>query len=190
MRKFTQAIVIAAVACGAAPARANGYLESGSWQFATPAERSTSAYIAAMIEQKRAGYYNSYHSTNYNTTNINKQVNCTQTATSTGSAGQNSLTASTSSPVLNASAALSSSAAANRAANTTASGFMLAGQPLNSTQSNTGAVASNVTGSSASTSGGTASSNDGTSSQVLNSTQTNQGAQTASLTGSTACAGN
>ena len=153
---------------------ANGYGESGSWGFQTNQDKVNKAYVLDMIEKKKNGYYNAIKSTyNYNTY-IDKQVNCTLSAVTTGTSGTNGLEASTSSPVLNNTGTTAASGAANSASNG---------------QSSSGALNSSVSGSSNSASTGQVAANGGVTDQVLNSQQSNSGVLTSSISSSSACAG-
>lgn len=197
---FLLALLVGSVA----PASANGLGENGSWQFETTQDRVNKGAVVDLIERKKAGYYDSFKTTNYNTTNtyIDKQFNCGVTASSSGNAGTSSVQANTSSPGVTNTGSTSSATNANGATN----GVSQAGIPgvlfaaagggstpysssLNNTQSNSGALNSGVTGSSTTAATGAISAGGGTSDQVLNSSQSNTGAQTASVTGSTACNG-
>jgi hypothetical protein len=187
----------------ASPARPNGLGENGGWQFETQQDRVNKAAVLDMMERKKAGYYDSFKTTNYNTTNtyIDKQFNCAVSASSAGNGGQNSMAASTSSPTVTNTGTTSASTNANSATN----GVSQAGYPgvilastnpvtpfngsLGNNQSNSGALNSGVSGSSTSATTGAISAGGGSSDQVLNSTQKNSGAQTASVNGSTACNG-
>lgn len=176
---------------------ANGYGESGSWGFQTNQDRVNKAIVTDMIEKKKNGYYNAIRSTyNYNTY-IDKQVNCTLSAVTTGTSGSSSTQASTSSPVLNSTGTTSTSAAANSASNgLSQSGltgvFSSDTSPpgsISSGQSNSGVLNSTVSGSSNSASTGQVMAGGGITDQVLNSQQTNSGVLTSSISASTACAG-
>jgi hypothetical protein len=191
----------------AGPVFANGYGESGPWQFQTPAQRGANAVTSDLIERKRGGFYDSFKST-YNTVNqtwIDKQVNCSVNASSNANAGSNTLSSSTASPVLNSSADIATRTSANEAYNgsqtdafaamagdISALGIMsgAASQPLNidSGQSNSGTLSSTVSKSSVSSGTGNVKAS-GYSAPVLNSKQSNTGSQTAQVSGSTACAG-
>jgi hypothetical protein len=176
---------------------ANGYGESGSWGFQTNQDKVNKAYVLDMIEKKKNGYYNAIKSTyNYNTY-IDKQVNCTLSAVTTGTSGTNGLEASTSSPVLNNTGTTAASGAANSASN----GLSQAGLTgifntnatppgsISSGQSSSGALNSSVSGSSNSASTGQVAANGGVTDQVLNSQQSNSGVLTSSISSSSACAG-
>jgi hypothetical protein len=177
--------------------QANGYGESGSWGFQTNQDKVNKAYVLDMIEKKKNGYYNAIKSTyNYNTY-IDKQVNCTLSAVTTGTSGTNGLEASTSSPVLNNTGTTAASGAANSASN----GLSQAGLTgifntnatppgsISSGQSSSGALNSSVSGSSNSASTGQVAANGGMTDQVLNSQQSNSGVLTSSISSSSACAG-
>ena len=177
--------------------QANGYGESGSWGFQTNQDKVNKAYVLDMIEKKKNGYYNAIKSTyNYNTY-IDKQVNCSLSAVTTGTSGSNGLEASTSSPVLNNTGTTAASGAANSASN----GLSQAGLSgvfntnatppgsISSGQSSSGALNSSVSGSSNSASTGQVAANGGVTDQVLNSQQSNSGVLTSSISSSSACTG-
>lgn len=185
------------VSFAAGGAWANGYGESGSWNFQTQQDRVNKAVITDMIEKKKNGYYNAIRSTyNYNTY-IDKQVNCTLSASTTGTSGSNSTQASASSPTLNNAGTTSASGAANTASNgLSQSGltgvFNTNTSPpgsISSGQSSSGALNSSVSASSNSASTGEVAANGGANEQVLNSQQTNSGVLTSSISASSACAG-
>jgi hypothetical protein len=189
--------------CGAAGvllvagAQANGYGESGSWNFQTSQDRVNKAVVTDMIEKKKNGYYNAIKSTyNYNTY-IDKQVNCTLSSVTTGTSGSNGLQASASSPVLNNTGTTSASGAANTASNGLSQSsltgvFNTNTSPpgsISSGQSSSGALNSSISASSNSASTGEVVANGGTTDQVLNSQQSNSGILTSSISASSACAG-
>ena len=184
-------------------AQANGIGENGSWQFETTQDRVNKGAVVDLIERKKGGYYDSFKTTNYNTSNtyIDKQFNCALSAASSGNAGTSSVAASTSSPTVSNAGTTSANTNANAATN----GLSMPGFPgvlvassgslspingsLGNSQSNSGALNSGVSGSSTSSTTGAISAGGGASDQVLNSNQNNMGAQTASVSGSTACNG-
>lgn len=188
------------LACVAAAASANGFGESGAWQFQTQQDKVGKASIADMIEKKKAGYYDSFKSVyNYNTY-IDKQVNCSLTAATTGNTGTNATSASTSSPTVSNAGSTTSDLGANSAT----SGLSQAGLngvlvpnagsssptgSLSTGQSNTGNLNSSVSGSNTSAATGAVSANGGTTDQVLNSQQSNSGMLASTITASTACSG-
>jgi hypothetical protein len=163
-----------------APAYANGYGEDAPWQFRTSADQANLAAVQSMIQQKKAGMYHApnYNYNTYDTTNIGKQVNCGNYATSYGNYGLN--TQGANSPTINGASASSTGNASSSTSLQDGPG----GTPVNvsSEQSNTGTITSGVVG-------GTHVSNGGPVSQALNSTQTDSGTQTATISNSTACSG-
>ncbi|HVZ42277.1 MAG TPA: hypothetical protein VHA82_00590 [Ramlibacter sp.] len=187
----------------AAPVFANGIGENGSWQFETTQDRVNKGAVVDLIERKKGGYYDSFKTTNYNTsyTYVDKQFNCTLSAASAGNTGNNSTSAATSSPTVNTSGNTNASTTGNTASNgTSQNGFpgVLSqnygpGYPYNASlgnnQSNSGALNSSVSGSSTSANTGPISAGGGSTDQMLNSNQSNNGSQMASVTGSTACNG-
>lgn len=197
---WRQLVAVSLVLSLAPAALANGPGENATWQFQTTQERVNKAAIADLVEKKQAGYYDSFKTVyNYNTY-IERQVNCSVSALTTGNTGSNGLTAATSSPTLNNSGSTSSEAAANAASNGLSqaglSGVLTASNDsntptgsLSSGQSNSGALNSGVSASSTSASTGAVGANGGVTDQVLNSQQANSGMLTASISSSTACAG-
>ena len=181
-------------------ALANGPGENSSWQFQTAAERVNKAAIADLEQKKRAGYYDSFKTVyNYNTY-IERQVNCSVSALTTGNTGSNGMTAATSSPTLSNSGTTSSDTGANTSSNGLSqaglTGVLQASNDSNtptgtltSGQSNTGSLSSGVSASNTSATTGAVSASGGMSDQVLNSQQSNSGMLTASISSSTACAG-
>jgi hypothetical protein len=186
-----------------ATAGANGLGENGSWQFETSQDRVNKGAVVDLIERKKGGYYDSFKTTNYNNsyTYIDKQFNCSLTASSSGNTGNNGQDASTSSPSVNNTGSTSSSTTGNTASNGTSQngfpGVLTAsagnGFPYNASlgnnQSNSGALNSGVSGSSTNANTGPISAGGGATDQMLNSNQSNTGSQQASVTGSTACNG-
>lgn len=191
------------VAWCAMPAMANGLGENGSWQFETSQDRVNKGAVVDLIERKKGGYYDSFKTTNYNTTYnyVDKQFNCSLSASASGNQGQNSTSASTSSPTVNTTGSTNANTAANQATNGTAQngfpGVLTAyagpGYPYNASlgnnQSNAGALNSSVSGSSTAANTGPISAGGGATDQMLNSNQSNNGSQAATVTGSTACNG-
>jgi hypothetical protein len=181
-------------------AMANGPGENAPFQFQTTQERVNKAAIADLVEKKRAGFYESFKAVyNYNTY-IERQVNCSVSALTTGNTGSNGLNAATSSPTLSNSGSTSAETAANAASNGLSqaglTGVLQASNDSNtptgtisSGQSNTGALNSGVSASTTSASTGAVAANGGVSDQVLNSQQANSGMLTASISSSTACSG-
>jgi hypothetical protein len=162
--------VVIAIATAAAPSFANNYGESLGWQFKTSTDRANQAALLDMIEKKRGGYY---AAPVYNTT-IARQYNCSIAATSTGNNGGQ--TALANSPTVSG----ATSTATGNNSGTKAEGGQ-GDTDVRGTQTNSGSVASGVTG-------GTVTAVHGTSWQALNSAQTNSGDQTATVQGSRACA--
>lgn len=148
-------------------AMANGAGESAPWQFQTSADKVNQAVLQDMIQKRNMGYYTAP----VYTTNIDRQINCNQSANATGN--QSSQGAAALSP---SNSGASSDATGN--ANTNAGG--LGGGTSNSDQGNSGSVGSNVNGNTSTTVSGSAD-------QALNNGQDNSGNQTASVSGSTGC---
>jgi hypothetical protein len=208
-RGAQQARVFLAVAStvlwlGAQPAAANGLGENGSWQFQTSQDKVNKGAVLDLIERKKGGFYDSFKTTvnNNNITNIDKQFNCSVGATTTGNAGSNGMTASTSSPTTSNTGTTSSGTTANTASNGVGQngfgGVLVAGAGgigmppqgvVDSNQANSGTLSSGISGSSTSATTGAISADGGRTDQALHSLQTNTGTQTASIQGSTACVG-
>jgi hypothetical protein len=189
---------------GAQPVAANGLGENGSWQFQTSQDKVNKGAVVDLIERKKGGFYDSFKTTinNTNVTNIDKQFNCSVGATTTGNAGSNGVSASTSSPTTSNTGTTSSGTTANTASNGVGQngfgGVLVAGAGgigmppqgvVDSNQANSGTLSSGVSGSSTSATTGAISAGGGRSDQALNSLQSNTGTQTASIQGSTACIG-
>lgn len=159
-------------------ASANGYLESRPWQFATPSERQTNAFVADMIARRQGGYYDGFQTNVSNVTNIGTQVNCNNVADATANRATNSQVAN--SPQVQLASNFNSSAAGNTSTT-----------PMNgpgssaSDQSNTGAIGSSISGSDGSARSGAI--RTGNSDQHLGNHQENSGNQSAQINDSTAC---
>ena len=184
---------------GAQQAAANGLGDNGSWQFQTSQDKVNKGAIVDLMERKKGGFYDSFKTTINNTTNIDKQFNCSVGATTTGNAGSNGMTASTSSPSVSNPSTTTAGTAANTASNGVSQsglmGVLVAGigtppqGVVDSNQSNSGTLSSGVSGSSTNSTTGAISADGGRTDQALNSLQSNSGTQTASIQGSTACIG-
>lgn len=147
---------------------ANGAGENAPWQFHGSADKVNRAAVQDMIQKRNMGYYTAP----VYTTNIDRQINCNQTANATGNDG--SLGAAALSPS-NSGATSTSTGNANAATSDAAGGSSSSGQ------SNSGSVGSSVNG-------GTTTAVSGSSTQALNNNQNNSGNQAAGVTGSTGCA--
>lgn len=144
-------------------ALANNVSESAAWQFQTSADKVNQAAVQDMIQKRNMGYYTAP----VYTTNIDRQINCNQSANATGNASDQGA------------AALSPS---NSGASGTAKGNESSstdGQSSND-QGNSGGVGSHITGN-------TTTAVNGSADQALNNNQHNSGTQTASVAGSTGC---
>lgn len=174
-----------ALIVSAAPAYANGWLESRSWQFDTSADKANKSAVLDMIERKKGGYYDGFSTTvnNYTNTNIGTQINCNNVAEATGNIASNGQTAN--SPQVSNTSGVTSDASGNSAQNGT-SGQDTNGNGLGNNQNNSGSISSGVTGSNSSSNSGAL--NIGASDQDLSNSQTNSGNQNASVNDSTACA--
>lgn len=163
------------------PTLANGLGENVPWQFRTPNDAAAMAVVRDHIERRKGGTYRpplTYQfNTITNTTSIERQFNCNNTASALGNSGTTSAVAA--SP---GTAGATSSATGNLA-NTASSqqGPTATGQSSSTPQDNSGAVGSTMNGSTQ------VSIPNAYTHQALNSDQANSGAQTASVSGSTAC---
>lgn len=72
-------LLLLTLLCSASAAQANGLFEDRPWQFATPGETQTKAYIEDLIKKQKAGYYDQGAF-------LNKTFNlgCSSDATTTG----------------------------------------------------------------------------------------------------------
>jgi hypothetical protein len=197
-----RAALMAVLSLTAQQASANGLGENGSWQFQTSQDKVNKGAIVDLIERKKGGYYDAFKTTINNTTYIDKQFNCSVGATTTGNAGSNGMTATTSSPSVSNPSTTSSGTTANSASNgvnqTGVGRVLVAGaggianppqSVVDSDQANSGNLSSGISGSSTNSTTGAISADGGRTDQALNSLQTNAGTQTASISGSTACVG-
>jgi hypothetical protein len=148
-------------------ALANGAGESASWQFQTSADKVNQATVQDMIQKRNMGYYTAP----VYTTNIDRQINCNQSANATGN--DSSQGAAALSP---SNSGATSDSTGN--ANTNTSGAD--GSKSSSDQGNSGSVGSSVNGN-------TTTHVSGSADQALNSRQNNSGNQSASVAGSTGC---
>lgn len=191
----------------ASPAAANGVGENISWQFQTSADRVNKVYTEDMRQKKRSGYYSPPNITNI----IDKQFNCSLSASSTGNIGSNGLTntgPATSGNLATAKGNESRTDVNERAIGDSSLAISTYGSRYgprkywngfewvsNSTwddvngvssdvlqdQSNLGAVTATTTGDVSSINGNSENY------QALNSTQENPGTQTSNVNSSTAC---
>jgi hypothetical protein len=179
---------------------ANGLGENGSWQFQTSQDKVNKGAVVDLMERKKGGYYDSFKTTIYNTTYIDKQFNCGVNANTAGNSGTNAVSAATSSPTISNPVSTTSSTGANQASNglaQTGLGGVVSLNPflqsptngITNGQSNSGALNSGVSGSSTSGVTGAVDAAGGSTQQGLNSNQSNSGTLTAQVVGSTACAG-
>lgn len=191
-RRAAAGLQAAAVACGllGTPVFANNVGEDGAWNFSSGSETAVRQNSLDMLQKQRAGYYNAMQMTVNNVTNtlIQRQVNCSLSATTAGNTGTNGLTAYASSPTIAPSNSVSASTAANGASNYALPGGT-GGLGLTSTQTSSGSLSSGVSNSNSGASTGSVSAGGGTASQVLNSAQTSSGVLTAGVQNSTACSG-
>lgn len=164
------ALVLALPGIAAAPASANNYGESASWQFATPNDIAAQATLRDLIERRRGGVY----AAPVYTTHIDRQYNCSIAATATGNSGIQSAVAN--SPTVTG--ATSTATGNSNASSVTGDG---SSPDVSSGQLNGGAVSSTLAGS-------TTTNVSGSPWQALNSNQTNSGDQSASIRASSACA--
>lgn len=184
--------------------QANGFDENRSWQFKTANDRIADVNTLDLIERKKGGYYDSFDVNNTYTTNFaGDQINCYQSASTTGNSGSNQMDAVTSSPTTGTQGAgmdavtvgndattdvdgsnpPGSSDSTSNVSSTNANQYADVGQSnSNSTQS------SELSDSSISSSVGSVDTRGGLTDQALNSSQRNQDSTlTASISGSTGC---
>lgn len=159
------AMVVAVMAIPAA--LANGAGESAPWQFQTPADKAHQAMVLEMVQKRNMGYYTAP----VYTTNIDRQINCNQSANATGN--ESSQGAAALSP---SNSGATSDATGND--NTNSGGAN--GSTANSDQANSGSVGSSVRGNTNTRVRGSAD-------QALNNRQDNSGDQSAGVTGSYGC---
>lgn len=162
-----------AVALCASPlsaAHANNYAESIAWQFAGPQDLIAQAAARDLSERRRGGVY---AAPIYNT-NIDRQYNCSVSASAIGNNGSQSVLAN--SPTTSGAA---STATGNNSTSTVTGDRSDA--TIGNGQSNGGAVTSTLNGA-------TTTHVTGAAWQTLNSSQSNSGNQSASVSGSNACA--
>ncbi|MDB5752991.1 MAG: hypothetical protein JWP65_3412 [Ramlibacter sp.] len=159
------AVVLAVV--GGPAALANGVGENAGWQFQTSADKVNQAAVQDMIQKRNMGYYTAP----VYTTNIERQINCNQSANATGNDSNQGAAAL--SPT---NSGATSGATGNANSNTGGAD----GSQSSSDQGNSGSVGSSVNGN-------TTTDVNGKSTQALNNNQHNSGSQNASLAGSTGC---
>ena len=180
---------------------ANGWADNNDWQFGSAQDKVNKSAVLDQVMKKQGGYYDAMRP-NYNnsyTTYIERQYNCSVTASTSGNTGTNATTATTSSPTVSNAGSTNANTAANSASNGLApgglNGVLVAGQTyptagsIGNDQANSGSLGTSINGSNTSATTGTVTAGVGTSDQVLNSQQTNSGMLTTSIAGSTACVG-
>jgi hypothetical protein len=177
--------LLLAATLSAGAAAANNIGENSAWGFQSVQERALRQSATDMAERRKGGYYEAARTHITNNTWIERQVNCSQSATAAGNTGTNGMTAHTSSPIATSSTGISAGSTANSASN----GSDMGGAGIRNGQANSGNLDASVSGSYAYGSTGAINAGGGHTYQALNSTQNNAGAQTASLSNSTACAG-
>lgn len=163
-----------------APAMANGFGESRSWQFDTSADKANKAGVADLVERKKGGYYDGFTTVvnSYSTTNIGTQINCTNAANATGNIADNGQVGNA--PNIDSGNSVDSSATGNDS-NMNSDGDQ---GGASSDQSNSGAINSDTSNNSVS---GSTTTQMGGNDQVLNNSQDNSGDQTATVSDSQAC---
>jgi hypothetical protein len=178
---------------------ANNLGENTVWQFNSQQDKVSKTTTLDQIQKQRAGYYEGLRPVYNYTTYIEKQYNCTVSASTLANTGSNSNAATNSSPGVTNAGSTSSSTDANSASNslpqsgltgvpTAGVGYSPSGS-LVSNQSNTGSLGSGVSGSTTSAATGAVTTGPGTSTQALNSQQSNTGMLSTTVAGSTACVG-
>lgn len=166
LRNSLGALALALVAAPAA--LANGFSETPPWQFQSRTDKVNQAVIQDMVQKRQNGMYTAP----VYTTIIDRQINCTVTASATGN--HNTSNAVANSP---STSGAQSSATGNSSANSAGS---TAASTATSSQGNSGSVG-------ASLNGGTSTQLSGQATQALNTTQDNSGYQTATVGGSSGC---
>ena len=166
------------------------------WQFESTADKANKAITLDVIERKKGGYYDSFHTTNYitNNTTIKRQYNCGVSATSTGSAADTAQQSTVSSP----STRNTSGNYLDSTGNSSETGLLdnYSGRndgqggrasSARTDQNNSGDVSSQAWRSPSNSRSGPIDASHGRSDQVLNVDQNNTGTQTANVSGSTGC---
>ena len=159
------AVVLAVI--GVPAALANGPGENVGWQFQTSADKVNQAAVQDMILKRNMG---SYTAPVY-TTNIDRQINCNQSANATGNDSNQGAAALSPS---------NSGATSDSTGNANTSTGGSGGSQSSSDQGNSGSVGSSVRGN-------TTTQVSGEATQALNNKQHNSGSQSASLAGSSGC---
>ena len=154
-----------------APASANNVGENGAWQFDTSADKVNKAYLEELRQKQRNGFY----AAPVYTTNIERQYNCSVSATATGNSASSSSVANSPSTTGH-----SPQSTGNANSNSTNSADGSGSSSTVANQLNSGSVGSNA-------SGHLSTSVRGNNHQALNTDQVNSGDQSASVAGSTAC---
>lgn len=148
----------------AAPvALANNVSESIAWQFQTSADKVNQAAVQDMIQKRNMGYYTAP----VYTTNIDRQINCNQSANATGN--------------------ISDQAAAALAPSNSGASGITKGNESTSTDGQTSNDQGNSGGVGTHINGNTTTAVSGSADQALNNNQNNSGNQSASVSGSTGC---
>lgn len=180
--KFYEFVKFAAVATLIpSAAAANGFSENRPWQFESYLERGANIALLDMIERKKGGYYDGFNTTVYNstTTNVGTQINCNNLADATGNTAQNGQSGN--SVLVDSVAEINSTTTGNDSLTGTDSGT----GSSQTTQDNSGALNSDVAGSSVNTTTGGI--KNGQTDNDLDNIQENSGNQTASISDSVAC---
>jgi hypothetical protein len=161
-------LVAVLLALAAVPAAlANGVGENAAWQFQTSADKVNQAAVQDMIQKRNMGYYTAP----VYTTNIDRQINCNQSASATGNDSNQGAAALSPS---------NSGATSDSTGNANTNTGGVDGSTSSSDQGNSGSVGSSVNGN-------TTTHVSGSADQALNNKQNNSGNQTASVAGSTGC---
>lgn len=168
VKLFSPGWLIGLLALVAAPvALANGAGESAAWQFQTSTDKVNQAAVQDMIQKRNMGYYTAP----VYTTNIDRQINCNQSANATGNDSNQGAAALSPS---------NSGATSDSTGNANTNTGGVDGSQSSSEQGNSGSVGSSVNGN-------TTTHVSGSADQALNSKQNNSGNQSASVAGSTGC---
>jgi hypothetical protein len=125
-------------------ALANGLFEDNSWKFETTTERTNKAYIADLIEKKKAGMYNNTYNNTYNSkTDYNisgDYIDCNMTSQATGNSGSVAQDVPVGSPTIGVNSSTSSSASGNASTGAIDSGSNTSNTGLTSQEGGSGSV--------------------------------------------------
>lgn len=159
-----------AIVLGASPALANNVGENVGWQFQTTTDKVNKAYLEDLRQKKKNGYY----ATPVYNTYIDRQYNCTVSATATGNQSSSNAVGNSPSTSGHSANATGNNDTIQSGAGTDGSNWVTSGQ------TNSGDVDADAFGQISTRVRGDVY-------QALNTDQQNSGDQSASVDGSTAC---